>query len=93
MGGIRHALEEARAVAGLPDDTTIVEYPPQETSLLDTAMRLAGIARAQAFTIDGLPVQIKAIARGIAPMMIYSGETPLARMEYVPLDSGETTEP
>ena len=85
LGGIREALDAARAAGGLPDDAPIAEYPVAENSLLEKALELAGF-RDGALTIDGLPVQVRDVARAIAPMAIYSGEVPLARTEWVPLE-------
>jgi protease-4 len=87
LGGIRQALEAARDAGGLPDDAPIVEGPVIEKTLLDQALELAGLkANGSFLTIDGLPVQLRDVARGVAPLAIYSGDVPLARMDWVPLE-------
>ena len=89
MGGIREALDEAREAGGLPADAPIVELPRIEKTLLDTALGLAGIdarAGSPVMRLDALPVQVKDVARAIAPVAVYSGDVPMARMEWVPLE-------
>jgi protease-4 len=84
MGGMREALETARKLGGLPDDAPVVEYPVIDQTLLEKALELAGLSRA--ITIEGLPVQVRDVARAIAPMVVYSKDLPLARAEWVPLE-------
>ena len=87
LGGMREALEAARVAGGLPSDAPIVELPHIEKSLIERALELVGFNRATPFmSIDGLPVQIRDVARAVAPMAIYAGDIPLARMEAVPLE-------
>jgi protease-4 len=89
MGGIREALDEAREAGGLPADAPIVELPRIEKTLLDTALGLSGIdgrAGSPVMRIDALPVQVKDVARAIAPVAVYTGDVPMARMEWVPLE-------
>jgi len=86
LGGIRNALQEAREAAGLPDDAPIVELPPAETSLLEKALQLAGVRGGEPSVAEALPVQVKEMARAVAPMAIYGADEPLARMEWVPLE-------
>jgi protease-4 len=85
LGGLREALAAARLAGNLPEDAPIVEEPPIDQTLLEKALELAGL-HAGAMSIDGLPVQVKDVARAIAPMAVYSGEVPLARAEWVPLE-------
>jgi protease-4 len=94
MGGLRHALEYARTLTGLPDDVAIAEYPPVVTSVLDWALSLVGVSHAQTFSVAGLPPQILKVLRAVAPAAVYSPDVPLARMEYVPVDDagGNTAE-
>jgi protease-4 len=89
MGGLRHALEEARAIAKLPEDAPIVEYPAVEVSLVDkarAAITLLSRAEADASVLQMLPEQVKSLARALAPMMVYRPEVPLERLEWVPLE-------
>jgi protease IV len=90
LGGLREALEDARTAAYLPQDAPIVEYPPQATSLLDLALKLAGgagsdtaAALAGAQTLEALPPAVRAIARAVAPLLVYRGDEALARLEWV----------
>jgi protease-4 len=84
MGGLRHAIEAARDAAHLPDDAPIEEHPPVQSSLLEFALGLAGL-KANA-KVDGLPIQVKEVLRGVAPLAIYGEGQSLARMEWVPVD-------
>jgi hypothetical protein len=96
MGGLRHALELAREMGGLPSDSPILELPKVETSLFDRVLKLAGFDSAKTIPVAGLPMQVLSVARGLAPFVVYSGDTPLARLEWAPLDSittGEGTAP
>lgn len=93
MGGIRHALEAAREVTGLPNDTTLVEYPPLETSLFDYVLHAAGLSQVGAFSLNGLPLQLRDVARAFVPVAVFSGDTPLALMDYVPIGGGESEGP
>ena len=36
--------------------------------------------------LDGLPVQVRDLARAAAPLVVYPDQTPLERMEWVPLE-------
>ncbi|MGH7297607.1 MAG: signal peptide peptidase SppA, partial [Polyangiaceae bacterium] len=87
LGGLRDALADARSKAYLPDDAPIVEYPPKSTSLLDLALKLAGAGggdqAAAAVTIESLPPAVRGIARAIAPLVVFRGDVPLARLEWV----------
>jgi protease-4 len=88
MGGLRHALEYARTLTGLPEDVAIAEYPPVVTTLLDWALSVVGVSHAQAGlgTTEVLPAQILKLLRAVAPAAVYGPDVPLARMEYVPVD-------
>ncbi|HEY2509445.1 MAG TPA: signal peptide peptidase SppA, partial [Polyangiaceae bacterium] len=95
LGGLREALQEARALGGLPADSPIQEVPKVEKSLLETALDLAGIdVKASALgTLNGLPLQVKDVARALAPMVIYPDHTPLERMEWVPVEDTVGVDP
>jgi protease-4 len=94
LGGLREALEEAREAGGLPHDAPIVELPKIERSLFETALHLVGLDAAQTpLSIAGLPVQVRDVARAIAPMAVYSGDIPMARMEWVPLEDLDGVDP
>ena len=83
LGGIRVALDEARNLAGLPEDAPITELPVPESSLLDVALKLAGVSEGPALPL--LPAQLLDVARAMAPFLTYDGNESLARMEFVPL--------
>jgi protease-4 len=83
LGGIRVALDEARNMAGLPEDAPITELPVPESSLLDVALKLAGASEAPPLPL--LPTQLLDLARAMAPFLIYDGIESLARMPFVPL--------
>jgi protease IV len=84
IGGLRDALDEARLEAGLPYDAPVVELPRESNTLLDTALKLAGL-HAEEGAAAALPDQVKRLARALAPMAVYSGDIPLARMEWMPV--------
>jgi hypothetical protein len=75
----------ARPQGGLPADAPVIEYPSVDQTLLEKALELVGL-RAGTISIAGLPVQVKNVARAIAPMAIHRPEIPLARAEWVPLE-------
>jgi protease-4 len=86
MGGLRHALEEARKLAHLPNDAPVVEYPVQKTSLLDYALQLVGIEAHAQVPLAAVPIQLRELLRGVAPLIIYGEGQALARTEWVPLE-------
>jgi protease-4 len=85
LGGIREALEQARCLAGLPDDAPITELPIPESSLLDLALKLAGASENQASALGILPSQLGDVARAMAPFAVYAGDESLAHLEWVPI--------
>jgi protease-4 len=85
MGGLRNALDAARDAGHLPQDCPIEEHPPVQTTLLEYALGLAGL-KADAKLDVGLPMQVKQVLRGVAPLAIYGEATAMARMEWVPVD-------
>ncbi len=87
LGGIREAIEEAEHLAGLPADAPIDELPVPQESLLDVALKLAGVSEQP--SLGGtplLPAQLVSLVRAMAPFTVYDSDTPLARLEVVPLD-------
>ncbi|WP_394844115.1 signal peptide peptidase SppA [Pendulispora brunnea] len=86
MGGLREALAEARALGGLPYDAPLRTLPAPDPSLFERALKLAGLGRAQLMTLEGLPVQVRDVARALAPMVVFKGDIPMARMEWVPVE-------
>jgi protease-4 len=86
MGGLRNALDAARDAAHLPADAPIEEYPPVSTSLLEYALNLVGLKSGAGMMVGGLPIQVKEVLRGIAPLALYGDGKALARMEWVPLE-------
>jgi protease-4 len=87
LGGMREALADARTAAYLPDDAPIVEYPPVSTSLIDLALKLAGAGGESSVsamqTLESLPPAVRAIARAVAPLLVYRSDEALARLEWV----------
>jgi protease-4 len=88
LGGLREAIAAAREAGGLPDDAPIVEAPHESESLLDKVIQLAGGGggddRARAL-VEALPPAIRDVARSVAPLVVFRGDEPLARMEWVPV--------
>jgi protease-4 len=89
LGGLREALTEARRLGHLADDAPFTELPAVEHSLLETALGLAGVhaTSAEESVLAILPAQVKQIAAAIAPVAIYAGDVPLARLEWVNADA------
>lgn len=85
IGGLRQALVEARKRADLPPDTAIVELPEDDESLLGSLAKLVGISAAPAAPMAGvlIPPVLMDMARGLAPMMVFDGTKPLARMDMI----------
>jgi protease IV len=85
IGGLREALAEARKRADLPPDATIVEYPEEDDSLLGSLAKLVGISAAPQPGMAGvfIPPVFMDMARGLAPMMVFDGSKPLARMDMI----------
>lgn len=86
MGGLREALEAAREAAHLPADAPIVERPAIQQTLFEYALGLVGMKANAGIAIEGLPVQVKEVLRGVAPLAMYGDAEALARMEWVPLE-------
>lgn len=86
MGGLRNALDAARAAAHLPADAPISEYPPVAQSLLDLAMNLVGLKAGAGIDVESLPISVREVLRGIAPLTLYGDGQALARMEWVPIE-------
>jgi protease-4 len=88
LGGLREALETARSLGGLPPDAPIEEVPRPDTSLLEDLLGLVGInLHATALSLDGLPVQVREVARAVAPLVVYPEQTTLERLEWVPIEN------
>jgi protease-4 len=87
MGGIRHALDAALEAAHLPADTPIEEHPPIQQSLFEYALSLAGLKSSEGLiNVQSLPVSMREVLRGVAPLAVFGDSTALARMEWVPLE-------
>lgn len=79
LGGLREALDAARAQGHLPPDAPLVELPVLPRDLLTTALELAGLA--QAAEPAPLPPDMMRLLRQLAPMSLYEADVPLARLE------------
>lgn len=86
LGGLREALDDARKAAGLPSDAPITELPVLAPTLLERALDLAGISRAQVIGLSALPAQVKDMVRAVAPLAVYAKDSPLARLDWVPVE-------
>lgn len=81
IGGMREALEEARSLADLPEDTLIVELPEEDDSLLGFLLKLVGLSVQAQGPQMFIPPPLLDVARALAPFTIYDGTQPLARAE------------
>jgi protease-4 len=86
LGGLREALEAAREAAYLPADAPIVELPRESESLLEMALEAAGGGNKLHAPMEALPPALRDLARGLAPLLVYRGDEPLARLEWVELE-------
>ncbi len=82
MGGLREALAAARKFSGLPYDAPIDLEPPPDKSLIEKAIEVVAGSQAM-MTLDALPIQVREIARALAPMTLLDGDIPMARLEWV----------
>jgi protease IV len=83
LGGLREALDAARAAASLPADAPIVEFPIESKSLLEMALGATGVGGGGATPIETLPPALRGLARALAPLLVYRSDEPLARLEWV----------
>jgi protease-4 len=92
LGGLRQAIDAARAAAYLPADVPIVEMPAENETLVEKAFAAltGGSAGRDEAVMQSLPPAIRAVARAVAPLVVYRSDEPLARMEWV--DTGEWVE-
>lgn len=81
IGGLREALEEARYLADLEEDTAIIELPEEDDSLLGFLLKAVGISHAQLGVGAFLPPALFDVARVLAPFLVYDANEPLARIE------------
>jgi len=71
-----------------------VEVPREEVPLVERALEaLTGGAAGQGerAAMESLPSGVRTVARAIAPLVIYAGDEPLARLEWV--DAGAWISP
>ncbi|MCS6902578.1 MAG: signal peptide peptidase SppA, partial [Polyangiaceae bacterium] len=66
LGGLREALEEARAAAGLPKDCPLVELPEQPRDWLSLALQLAGLPEASTEPTPPIPPDLLRLLRQLA---------------------------
>jgi protease IV len=89
LGGLREALDAARAAAYLPEDAPIVEMPRENDSLI--AQVLSAVTGGGGDSVEAavavLPPAVRDLARAVAPLVVYRSDEPLARMEWV--DAGD----
>jgi protease-4 len=87
LGGLREALDAARAAASLPADAPIAEMPRETESLLEMVIDAASPASRSPASIETLPPVLRGLARALAPLLVYRSDEPLARLEWV--DAGD----
>jgi protease-4 len=85
LGGLREALAEARRRGRLAEDAPFEELPRVERTLIDMAVSATGLhaGAGEEAVLAVLPAQVRQLAAAIAPMVIFSGDAPLARLEWV----------
>jgi protease-4 len=83
LGGLREALEAARAAAFLPKDAPIEELPREAESLLEKVAGAVIGAGQQPSALERLPEPVQKIGRAVAPLVVFRSDEPLARIEWV----------
>lgn len=78
LGGLRQALDFARAEAGLPKNVEIVELPEIRTSIVGALLGIEGL---KADAVMPLPAQLINALRAISPLLAHPADKPLARTE------------
>jgi len=85
LGGLREALAEARKLGHVDEDAPIEELPKVERTLLDMALGSVGLhaSSGEEAVAAVLPAPIKQLAAAVAPVVLFAGDVPLARLEWV----------
>jgi protease-4 len=83
LGGLREALDAARAAAHLPVDAPIIEVPRETESLLEMVLHAAGGSSRAPTPTETIPPALRSLARALAPLLVYRSDEPLARIEWV----------
>ena len=81
LGGMREALAEARAQAGLDEDCPVSELPPASSGLLDIVANAVGVHSGAEELRAAVPPQVVTLMRPLAPFLIYDADRPLALLE------------
>ena len=69
-----------------------MEYPAVEQSLYEWVLSMAGLKADASMKIDEIPMPVKSLLRGVAPLALYADGQALARMEWVPVEDNVGTE-
>jgi protease-4 len=85
IGGLRQALEYARAQAGLPEHSPIIELPPPDTSLLGKLLGIEGLKAEEQRARVPVPPQLRELVVALAPFVVHPPDRPLAKLELVPV--------
>jgi protease-4 len=87
LGGMREALQAAREAAHLADDAPIVEYPRESQTLVQMALdAVIGGSTALEPAASSLPPAVQTLGRALSPLVIFRGDEPMARLEWVDAD-------
>lgn len=84
LGGLRQALAKARSLAGMRQDSPVVELPKLPTTLIGKLLGIQGLKKEMAEKTPPLPGELMDMARAIAPYALYEPHLPLARIETLP---------
>jgi protease-4 len=88
IGGLRDALDAARAAAHLPADAPITEFPQESETLVDLVLKAASVQSPERGAAAVLPPVLVGLARALAPFLVYRADEPLARLEWVEAGDG-----
>ena len=81
LGGMREAVEEARRLADLSEDSAFIELPEEDDSLLGFLLDLVGLSSAPIGMGFIIPPAFLDVARALAPFMVFDPGQPMARAD------------
>jgi protease-4 len=81
LGGLRQALDTARALSGLPEHAPIQELPPPDTSLIGRILGIEGVSETLPSHLQVLPPGMMDLVRALGPFVVHPADKPMARME------------
>lgn len=81
LGGLRQAMDKARALAGLDEHAPVVQLPVLRSSLIGRLLGVEGLN-----TDSPLPAQMLGLVQALVPFAVHAGDKPLARLEIAEIE-------